>query len=363
MIAPIPLWREHGPIVPSPADEPQATGELGRRIDVVVVGAGIVGLTAALAVARASTEVLLVEGGPLGEGASTAGSGLVGWVPPRPDRTEIGPGRGVDLDASLRGAGEALVRRVAAAGWDADLVSPAGVVVGGSNAVPPLATVHPHRLLAAMAADLQEAGGAIAVHEPVRNISRHTTGYQVLTSRRKITATDVILATGGSRGPRPFDEIRRRMVTRRALVAATVPLSAERVAELVPPTITITRPARARWAAHATADRRIVVWHAAPPPAGKEGPWPALAAVTLPSLAEAEVTHMWRDEHALTADGNPRIGRINGMWYAVGGGDIALGAVAGDHVGGLVAGSRPRSPFAEIPHRVPRLQRLRRTAR
>jgi glycine/D-amino acid oxidase-like deaminating enzyme len=337
---------------------------MSTGVDVAVVGGGIVGLAAALTAVSAGASTVLLDGGALGNGASSAGSGLIGWARGDVDRIDTGPGVGADLVGTVTGAGPGLVDRITRAGWDVDLVASSGAVLAGTDHTPPLAALHPRRLIQAMAAEVEQAGGMIGTHEPVRAIARHTKGYQLLTNRRKITAVTVVLAAGGSIGPRPLGEIRRRLVGRTALAAATAPLPAEQVAELIPPAITIARPGRLPWMAHATPDHRVVLWHADPAPSGKgEEVARTLAGATLPALADAVFTHVWHDRHAVASDEVPRIGRIDGMWYAVGGGDLALGALVGDHVGGLVSGARPRSPFAEIAHRAPRFDRIKRLTR
>jgi glycine/D-amino acid oxidase-like deaminating enzyme len=364
MIAPIPLWRDRDDLQPVPTADEDPARPMSTRVDVAVVGGGIVGLAAALTVATAGASVVLLDAGALGDGASSAGSGLIGWAHGNVDRIAGGPGVGADLRAAVTSAGTALTRRITKSAWEVDLVAPSGAILAGTEHAPSLAGVHPRKLIEAMAADLRGAGAGIGIREPMRSIARHTGGYQLLTNRRKITAATVVLAAGGAVGPRPLGEIRRRLVERTALAAATSPLPPGYVAELIPPTITISRPGRVPWMAHSTPDHRVVLWHADPAPHGRgEAAARALAIATVPALADVAFTHVWHDRHSVTADEVPRIGRIDGMWYAVGGGDLALGAVVGDHVGGLVSGSRPRSPFAEIAHRAPRFDRVRRLTR
>jgi len=71
-----------------------------------------------------------------------------------------------------------------------------------------------------------------------------------------------------------------------------------------------------------------------------------------PELVDTPLTHSWGGKLGVTFDLVPHIGRIDGIWYALGygGHGVALSTYLGDQVAGLMAGTLERSPFAEIPH-------------
>src|SRR5690606_37946652 len=54
--------------------------ELPSKVDVAVVGAGFTGLNAAFALAKAGRNVVVLDAGPIGFGASTRNAGFVGRV-------------------------------------------------------------------------------------------------------------------------------------------------------------------------------------------------------------------------------------------------------------------------------------------
>ena len=70
-----------------------------------------------------------------------------------------------------------------------------------------------------------------------------------------------------------------------------------------------------------------------------------------PQLSSVEISHVWGGKLGATFDLLPRIGRENGVWYAMGygGHGVALGTYLGTEVGMLLAGELDRTPFEEIP--------------
>jgi glycine/D-amino acid oxidase-like deaminating enzyme len=71
-----------------------------------------------------------------------------------------------------------------------------------------------------------------------------------------------------------------------------------------------------------------------------------------PELATTAITHSWTGRLGVTFDLMPHIGRIDGVWYALGygGHGVGIGTYLGSEVGGLISGELSRSPFAEIEH-------------
>ncbi|MBB6308472.1 NAD(P)/FAD-dependent oxidoreductase [Xanthobacter tagetidis] len=76
-IARQPYWWDRTP-PRDPALPIPLSARLPRQADVLVVGSGFTGLSAALILARAGRQVLVVDAGPLGFGASTRNGGQVG---------------------------------------------------------------------------------------------------------------------------------------------------------------------------------------------------------------------------------------------------------------------------------------------
>lgn len=101
------LWAESAPAAPSTSPPPE--GDV--RADIVIVGAGYTGLSAALHLAEAGVRVLVLEGRCIGFGGSGRNVGLVNaglWLPPDDVERVLGGDAGAALVHAL-GEGPALV--------------------------------------------------------------------------------------------------------------------------------------------------------------------------------------------------------------------------------------------------------------
>jgi glycine/D-amino acid oxidase-like deaminating enzyme len=115
------LWSATAPPLP-PA--PPLRGE--ARADVAIIGAGILGLSTALALARAGTRVTVLEAATTGEGASGRNGGLVVPSLPRIGPADVmaayGEERGARLLALLAGGADALFALIRREGIACDAV-------------------------------------------------------------------------------------------------------------------------------------------------------------------------------------------------------------------------------------------------
>ena len=90
---------------------------LPDRADVVVIGSGYAGLHAAITLARAGSDVVCVEAGPLGFGASTRNGGMVSGG--------VNVGKHAHLDAAM--ADEMLGEAAESYGWFEDFIRDEGI--------------------------------------------------------------------------------------------------------------------------------------------------------------------------------------------------------------------------------------------
>jgi glycine/D-amino acid oxidase-like deaminating enzyme len=349
--AEVPLWRD-------PSRIGVVRDEIPTVVDVAVIGAGVIGLTAMEHLTSNGARAVLIEAGQPGGGSSTTGSGVVGWSRSLARPGEVDPRASgfPDLVAALNGAQDWFVDYIEDKNLDTDLVVPGSVSIHGPTDPGALGTVHPGQLVVSLVHQIRSTGGALAVDEPLRSISRHTKGFQILTSERKISAQAVIVATGAASGPHPLGELRKRYSIRqgRCLVVRSEPRALDGV---VPIGGTSHTPRNRVIVIRRIDDARALVWYpnVGVTPVGPE----QLLTTSLPDLPVDAVTHDWRDPYATTHDGIPRIGRMNAVWYAGGAADPALGALLGHHVAGLSIGTVGSSPFAEIPHSLAWTDRLR----
>jgi glycine/D-amino acid oxidase-like deaminating enzyme len=71
-----------------------------------------------------------------------------------------------------------------------------------------------------------------------------------------------------------------------------------------------------------------------------------------PELVDVPMTHSWTGQLGITFDLMPHIGRVDGVHYAFGygGHGVSIATYLGTEIGLILSGKKTRSPFAEIPH-------------
>ncbi len=398
----MPWW--HEAIEPS---KPTAR-QLPKSIDVVIVGSGYTGLSAALTLVRAGRGVLILEARETGFGASTRNGGQVGSGNQKftvqklidlygRDKAKTLINTGTEMfryitelitqeqidchyhtSGRFRGAVLAKHYEIMARDME-DLKRFAGVEffmvpkeqqhteVGtdyyyGGSVLPNDGALHPglyHRGLL----DRATAAGAIVIDEtPVTNINKNKTGFQVQTPRGTVSAAQVIIATNGYTGSE-LPAFKSRLVPIGSSVIATEELS-ENVMQTIMPTARVYgNTARVFHYYRPSSDGRRILFGgrvgrlaAANTPAAYEHLRKEMLKV-FPLLTNSKITHCWSGNIAYTKDTFPHLGCYDGIWYAAGycgtgvsrstwfGHKVAL-KVLGDVEGNSVFDDLPFSPFA-----------------
>ncbi|HEY5263808.1 MAG TPA: FAD-dependent oxidoreductase, partial [Steroidobacteraceae bacterium] len=267
-----PLWMENAAMpAPAPSDCP-----LPAQVDVLVIGAGYTGLSAARETAAAGRSTLVLDAGAVGTGCSSRNGGQVAYsIKPSFEalKARLGKDRafricreGLDAVAYLRSLAQQIdcdwraqgcffgahtARHFARMARDAEN-QPAGLeqkisVVSQSEQSSEIssdfyhggtvyhddASVDPTRLLLALLRRAVDGGATVVDHCQVITIRKSADGFEVLTLRGIVRARQVLLATNGYSGPlSPWH--RRRVIPIGSYQIATEPLGAERVRSLIP---------------------------------------------------------------------------------------------------------------------------------
>ncbi len=207
----------------------------------------------------------------------------------------------------------------------------------------------------------EEAGATVVAHTPVTGLARERTGFTVATTRGRLAARDVIVASNGYTGAAtPF--LRCRLVPMGSYMIATEPLGAEVMARLMPKGRMLT-------------DTKRLLHYFRPSPDGERvlfGGRPARDEADLrttgerlrramvgiyPELADARITHSWTGSVALTFDRLPHAGVHDGVHYAVGycGSGVVMATYFGHKAALRVLGAREAAsafdglPFPTLP--------------
>jgi glycine/D-amino acid oxidase-like deaminating enzyme len=356
-----PYWMDDMPPPPLPG------GALPERVDVLIVGAGYTGLSAACVTAAAGRSTLVVDAGTLGTGCSSRNGGQVAYSF-KPSHADLTRRYGADtarriaaegvnaienlrtlatlehLDCDWRAVGgfygahtrrhfERVVReaesdqrvtgqrfsvvpRAAQHGEIATDFYHGGLVYHGD------AAVHPMRLLAALVGRALAAGATILECCAALDIQAGRTGFEVRTTRGIVRAQRVLLATNGYTGAlSPWH--RRRVIPIGSYQIATAPLGAARVRALIP-------------AGRNIGDTRRVVVYYRPSPDGERIIFGGRAALSetnpltcvprlrgmlgeiFPQLRDCPVTHAWPGFVAYTFDTMPHLGERDGLFHCMG---------------------------------------------
>ena len=356
-----PYWMDDMPPPPLPG------GALPERVDVLIVGAGYTGLSAARETAAAGRSTLVVEAGTLGTGCSSRNGGQVAYSF-KPSQAELTRRHGADaarriaeegvnaienlrslatleqLDCDWRPVGgfygahtprhfERLVRE---AECDHRVTGQRFSVVPRAAQHGEIATdfyhgglvnhddaaVHPMRLLAALVRRALAAGTTIMECCAALDIHAGRTSFEVRTTRGIVRAQRVLLATNGYTGAlSPWH--RRRVIPIGSYQIATAPLGAARVRALIPGGRNI-------------GDTRRVVVYYRPSPDGERIIFGGRAALSetnpltcvprlramlgkiFPELRDWPVTHAWAGFVAYTFDTMPHLGERDGLFHCMG---------------------------------------------
>jgi glycine/D-amino acid oxidase-like deaminating enzyme len=374
------LWQEQ-------VDPPRVpVADLPDAADVVVVGGGYCGLSAARTAAAAGARVVVLEKEPLGTGASTRNGGMVipelKASPAQLERKYGDLGRrlyaevdeafdvieslAATLDCDYRRTGQLYLahtprhtphlRELASELPDVTFLEAAQVRERtGSTAFDSAAFfervggLQPAKYHAGLVGLAVEAGAD--VHE--RTAAVAIDGRTVRTSRGDIRADHVILATNAY-ADEAMPDLARKVVPINSYVIATQPLSADLQAVIGPQMMVDTKNLLFYW--RLTPDGRMAFGgrrslDAADVATARDYLYDAMLRIH-PQLAGVAVDYAWTGYVAMTLDRLPHVGTLGGAWYATGcnGTGVSLNSWLGARLGQVVTGQAPPPAFAELKH-------------
>ena len=335
--------------------------------DVVIVGAGYTGLSAALTLARAGKSVQVFDRQRLGEGASSRNGGIVSGnlrtsfsgaidrfgkdkakalflegKEAREDLRRFVEEEGLDCDFQMSGRftgflnpndKDTLSREAellnAELGIAASIVAPSdqGREIGselyqGGILRPDIGTIHPAKFLAEIERKAVEAGAVLHGECGVLALERDASGYEVKTARGLVRAADVLVATNGY-----TDEVspwlRRRIIPAVSCMIATEPLSPNQMRHLLPGNRAYGEQRRLyRYYRPSPDGTRILMGTREPafrhdPASRTEHVRQSLGEI-FPDLRDAKLTHSWSGYVAFSREQLPRLFTHDGVHFACG---------------------------------------------
>ncbi|MGA7281254.1 MAG: FAD-binding oxidoreductase [Acidimicrobiia bacterium] len=391
----VPLWVDECP-------RPEGlTGPLPGECDYLIIGSGLTGLSAALRLARAGRSVVVIDAGEIASGASSINGGMVS-----PDIKagirhifdRYGPELGREMwHATVRSVeivsdlcdSEGIDARIARGGmaalgrgessrlsfqqsvewyesnlgvdWEVIGEDRIGEIVGGEFFTTALFEpegfgIQPARFVFGLATTASAAGVVLVDNCHAISAEARSPGFDVKTGLGTIRAGEVIQATNGYTTAEPTPSLANRVVSIGSYIIVTEPLG-KRAASVFPSgSMTYTKKRLLNYMRR-TPDDRILV-------GGRRNLHPGLdleeSATDLrrqmlgyfPDLEDCEITHVWGGRLGVPFDLVPHMGRIDGVWYAMGygGHGVGLSTLLGHDLAGMLLGEDPPSPFTKVPH-------------
>lgn len=385
----------------APAFTAAAQGPVAGRADVVVVGGGFTGLSAALALARRGASVVLLEAGRVAGEASGRNGGQcnTGLFHDYADLSKrIGEDNArtfykaydaaVDtvetlvreeaIDCDFRRCGKlkvaakpehyAKLQRIhsqlqATVDPTVELVAPEQMrdEIGSASFHGGLlqragAQMHMGKFGVGLANAAVRAGAKVYENAAVSAIERQAGGFKLTCERGTIEAGQVFLATGNSsRGP--FAHFRRRLVSVGSFIIVTEQLARETLDRLVPTRRNYVTTKNIGNYFRVTPDNRLLFGGRArfalsnPKSDAKSGHILAAGmAEVFPELASARVDYCWGGLVDMTADRLPRAGEHEGMFYSLGysGHGVQMSVHMGQLMADIMAGKAELNPWRTL---------------
>ena len=353
-------------------------------VDVLIIGAGYTGLSAARETARAGAKTLVLDAGAIGAGCSGRNGGQVAYSI-KPSLASLTSRHGRERAFAICREGMtalSYLRALAAEeGMDCEWRShgcffgahtarhfgqlvhdaahqPAGLeqrisVVERADQRREIASdfyhgglvyyddaaVDPMRLLLGLLRRARAAGATVVAQCAVQSLRASRAGFEVVTPHGTVRAAKVLIATNGYSGQiSPWH--RRRVIPIGSYQIATEPLGRERVRELIPEgrNIVDTRRVVVYYRPSADGERIIFGGRAALAETDPQACVPRLRAMltdVFPQLRPAAISHAWVGWVAYTFDTLPHLGHRDGLYHCMGycGQGVPLAPYLGSRIG------------------------------
>jgi len=385
---------------------PATPGNLPPRADVVIVGAGFTGLSAALALAKRGATVAVLEANTIGWGASSRNGGMV-LTGLKLSAETLAKRYGMELTRRMYATSlesidlvEQIVREermdcsfsrcghleVACKQSHFDAYARSVEVIArefhhelrivprneigseiGSNIYfggivdETSAGVNPAQYVSGLASAALGASACIYENTRVQNIQRNShngsAGFSVLTSRGSILAQNVLVATSGYTS-RATPDLQKKIIPIGSFIITTEPLPQDLARELSPRNRMIFDSKHYLHYYRLTPDNRMLFGgRAAFFPETKNTIQRSAEILrrdlieVYPQLRDTKIEHAWGGTLDFCFDTMPHAGQADGIYYALGyaGHGVAMATYLGTKLAEVMSGSKNDIPYAAIP--------------
>ena len=397
MIKDTPYWWATAPELPGYSDRP-----LPHQTDVVVIGGGYTGLSAARTLAQRGVSVVVLEKETIGWGASSRNGGqvLTGLaIGPAALIKRVGLERAKALHAASLHGLEYIEGLLRAEGIDCDFervghieaaCKPAHFahfqqaqdllarefnhpirVLDRSQQRDELGTdyyhgvlidersagVHPAKYVRGLARAAERAGVQLHAKTPALAIERGGVNWRVFTPRGPIRAREVLMATNGYTDV-VAPALRKRIIPVGSYIIATEALPAEVAAKILPQRRMVYDSRNFLAYFRLSQDNRLLFGGRAEYKLSSPQTTRRSVAILrrslieiFPELTNVAIEYSWSGNVCFTLDRLPRIGRMNGLHYALAyaGHGVSLATYLGAQAANLIGGVGDPGPFVDRP--------------
>ena len=218
------------------------------------------------------------------------------------------------------------------------------------------ASLHPGKYVHGLAEAVHRIGGVICEHTAVSRIKKENGRFKLYTSKGKVIADKVLVATNGYTD-KLVPRLKARVLPVGSYTIVTEPLTPALQKRISPNGRTFTDSRRFVHYFRLTPDGRLLF-------GGRNNLSTNLDLLDsarrlymhmvhiFPDLRNVPITHSWVGKLGMTFDLMPHIGQINGIHYAMGygGQGVSLATYLGSEAGKLLCGQIKHSPFMNIHH-------------
>jgi glycine/D-amino acid oxidase-like deaminating enzyme len=386
-------WRSHV-TPPSLGDH-----DVPREVDVVIVGSGYTGVSAARTLAKAGAAVCVLERETVGYGASTRNGGIVhpGLKLSVPVLERRYGSLGRELYDTTVDAFEYVEGLVGQEGIDCDYVRSGHVVLAhhakhapmlersarvyreelgeearfipieeladeigtkqyyGGLAVELSGSMHPGKYYFGLLESARKAGATFVEHNPATRIVRvGPNTFAVDSPRGRILTRDVLIATNGYTGS-ATPELQRRVIPIGSFIIVTEPIDGA-----------VTQSVSPRGRSFFSTQNFIYYWRVLPDNRVLFGGRASFAPTTVqrtrdilykamvdihPQLGGVAVDFAWGGAVGFTFDQLPHVGQMEGLTYALGycGTGVAMSTYSGMRCARWILGEQEPPPFSRLP--------------
>jgi len=217
--------------------------------------------------------------------------------------------------------------------------------------------LNPARFVRGLAICASGSGALLFENTPATKIMRDGAGYAVVTSHGTIKAENVLIATNGYTD-NAVPELRQRVFPLGSYIIATEPLPAEVAAKLIPQRRVVFDSKYYLYYFRLSADNRLLFGGRADykpptPEANRKSAGILRRGMVrvFPELKNVKVEYAWSGNICLTRDFFPRAGQHDGLYYALGygGHGVAMATYLGGQLANIMCGASGKNPFKDLP--------------